>query len=136
MNSKNNNRQYIAGLIISLVLIPFSALAHHNWLSEFDPDLPVIVSGTVVNFQLTNPHARLFVDEMQENGEIKHWNFELAAASMLMRQSIRRDTLQPGDTVTIHAARAREVENVANVEYVEILDESGNVTFRFGSARQ
>ena len=73
---------------------------------------------------------------MQDNGEIKHWNFELAAASMLMRQSIRRDTLQPGDTVTIHAARAREVENVANVEYVEILDESGNVTFRFGSARQ
>jgi hypothetical protein len=136
MTIKNHKRQYIAGLIFALALIPISAFAHHNWLSEFDPDLPVIVSGTVTNFQLTNPHARLFVDEVLANGEIKHWNFELAAASMLMRQSIRRDSLQPGDNVTIHAARAREVDNVANVEYVEILDDSGNVTFRFGSARQ
>lgn len=124
------------GLWAILLMLPLSALAHHNWLSEFDPDLPVIVSGKVVNFQLTNPHARLYVDEVQESGELKHWNFELAAAAMLMRQGIKRDSLKPGDNVVIHAARAREVANVANVEYVVVMDEAGNEIFTFGSARE
>tara|TARA_R110000772_G_scaffold38354_21_gene90566 strand:- start:1491 stop:1889 length:399 start_codon:yes stop_codon:yes gene_type:complete len=131
-----NVKAFFISLILGLGMLPPASTAHHNWLAEFDPDLPVIVSGTVVNFQLTNPHARLYVDEIQENGELKHWNFELAAAAMLMRQNIKRDTLKPGDRVIIHAARAREVANVANVEYVVIMDEAGNEIFTFGSARQ
>ena len=64
-----------------------------GWPSSI-PTKPVIVSGTVIQLQMVNPHARLLVDEVLENGEIFHWNFEMAAASMLMRQGIRRDTLE------------------------------------------
>jgi hypothetical protein len=125
-----------AVLLLSIVLIPLPLFAHHNWLAQFDPEKPVIVSGTVVQLQMVNPHARLFVDEVLENGEIFHWNFEMAAASMLMRQGIRRDTLKPGDIVEIHAALARNVDNIANVEFVVQFDSEGNEVFRFGSARE
>ncbi len=125
-----------AALILSILLMPLPLFAHHNWLAQFDPEKPVIVSGTVVQLQMVNPHARLFVDEVLDNGEIFHWNFEMAAAAMLMRQGIRRDTLEPGDKVEIHAALARNVDNIANVEYVVQFDAEGNEVFRFGSARQ
>ena len=125
-----------AGTILGILLMPLPLLAHHNWLAQFDPDKPVIVSGTVVQLQMVNPHTRLLVDEVLENGEIFHWNFELAAAAMLMRQGIRRDTLKPGDSITVHAALARNVNNVANVEYVVQYDSEGNETFRFGSLRE
>jgi len=55
---------------------------------------------------------------------------------MLMRQGIRRDTLKPGDIVEIHAALARNVDNIANVEFVVQFDYEGNEVFRFGSARE
>tara|TARA_B110000467_G_C18226715_1_gene426263 strand:- start:253 stop:618 length:366 start_codon:yes stop_codon:yes gene_type:complete len=121
---------------MSILLMPLTLFAHHNWLAQFDPDKPVIVSGTVIQLQMVNPHARLLVDEVLANGEIFHWNFEMAAASMLMRQGIRRDTLKPGDTVEIHAALARNVGNIANVEFVIQFDAEGNEVFKFGSARQ
>jgi hypothetical protein len=131
-----NTKLKRAVLVLSILLMPLPLFAHHNWLAQFDPEKPVIVSGTVVQLQMVNPHARLFVDEVLENGEIFHWNFEMAAAAMLMRQGIRRDTLEPGDKVEIHAALARNVDNIANVEFVVQFDEEGNEVFRFGSARQ
>ncbi len=129
-------KHLLPAAFLSLLFFPLQLLAHHNWLAQFDPDRPVIVSGTVVQLQLVNPHARLFVEEELESGEIFTWNFELAAASMLMRQGIRRDTLEPGDIVEIHAAMARNADNIANIEYVVIFDEDGNETFRFGSPRE
>ena len=112
--------------------------AHHNWLAQYDPDKPVIVFGTVVQLQMVNPHVRLFVNEELENGEIFQWNFELAAASMLMRAGIRRDTLNPGDIVEVHATLARNVDNIAIVDFFIQYDASGNEVFRFGnfSARE
>ncbi len=130
------SRIMIVGAIFGLLLMSLPISAHHNWLAQFDPDKPVIVSGTVIQLQMVNPHTRLFVDEVLENGEVFHWNFELAAAAMLMRQGIRRDTLNPGDIVEIHAAMARNVDNIANVEFIVQYDSEGNELFRFGSARQ
>jgi len=129
-------RLIMLSAVIGFLLLPLTTLAHHNWLAQFDPDRPVIVSGTVVQLQMVNPHARLFVEEKLGNGETFNWNFELAAAAMLMRQGIRRDTLKPGDIVEIHAAMARNVDNVANIEFVVIFDQDGNETFRFGSPRE
>lgn len=130
------SRLFLLTTALGLLLTPLGLFAHHNWLSQFDPDKPVIVKGTVVELRMVNPHARLFVEEVLDNGEIFNWNFEMAAASMLMRQGIRRNTLEPGDSVEIHAALARNVDNIANVEFVVQFDAEGNEIFRFGSARE
>lgn len=113
-----------------------SLLAHHNFRSEFDINMPVVVTGTVVRLALTNPHARLYVDVTEENGEVTHWDFELAAASSLLRRGWRRDTLVEGDQVIVHAARARNAPNVGNVEYVTTVNEDGSEGFNFGSPRE
>ncbi len=68
----------LTGLFVSAPLF-----AHHNFRSEFDINQPVIVTGTVVRLALTNPHARLYIDAVDDNGDVIHWDFELAAASAL-----------------------------------------------------
>lgn len=126
----------ILSSILSAIFVSAPLFAHHNFRSEFDINQPVIVTGTVVRLALTNPHARLYIDATDDNGEVVHWDFELAAASSLLRRGWKRNTLVEGDTVIVHAARARNAPNVGNVEFVTTVNKDGSEGFTFGSPRE
>jgi hypothetical protein len=130
------NKIVLLGLSLMLGSLPLSLSAHHNFLAEFDPEQPVQVTGTVIRMALTNPHARLYIEAEDENGELVQWDFELASVSALFRRGWRRDSLEAGDTVTVHADRARNAPHVANARFVSLLDESGEEAFRFGSPQE
>ncbi|MAM72107.1 MAG: hypothetical protein CMP91_13305 [Gammaproteobacteria bacterium] len=125
----------ITGLF-GLSLFSLQASAHHNFLAQFDPEQPIQVTGTVVRVALTNPHARIYIEAPDANGELVIWDFELASVSSLFRQGWRRDSLEPGDTVTVHADLARNDPNVGNTRFISLLDESGEEAFRFGSPQE
>ena len=114
--------------------LPLSA--HHNFLAQFDPEQPVQITGTVTRLALTNPHARLYIEAVNENGDTVEWDFELASVSALFRRGWKRDSIQTGDTVTVHADRARNAPYVANARFVSLLDENGEEAFRFGSPQE
>ena len=61
-----------------------------------------------------------------------NWNFELGSSNGLMRAGWRRDSLKPGDTVTVTGWRARNVAHVANTRAVT--DADGNRLFANSSA--
>ncbi len=129
-------KMILSSAVLFSLFFSSQLFAHHNFRAEFDINMPVVVTGTVVRLDLTNPHARLYIDVTEESGEITHWDFELAAASSLLRRGWRRDTLEPGDTVTVHAARARNAPNVGNVEFVTTINDDGSEGFTFGSPRE
>lgn len=128
-------RLILVSTILTALFVSAPLFAHHNFRAEFDIEMPVIVTGTVTRLALTNPHARLYMDVNNEDGTVTHWDFELAAASSLLRRGWRRDTLEVGDTIIVHAARARLAPNVGNVEYVTLVNEDGSEGFSFGSPR-
>lgn len=101
---------------------PISAVAHHSFGAEFDRDQPIEITGTVTNVEWMNPHARFYVDAVDENGETVNWDFELGSPNGLMRQGWRRDTLKPGDIVTVTGWRARNAPNVGNARTVTLAD--------------
>ena len=127
-------KNYFINAALSIVLFPATLFAHHNFQAEFDRNFPVVITGTVVRFELTNPHARLFVQEINDNGETINWNFELTAASNLLRHGWRRDSVNPGDTVTVNADRAINHPNVGNARRVTLINEEGENTI-FGQVR-
>ena len=98
-----------------------SAFAHHNFRSVFDTNLPVEVTGTVTEVRWTNPHARFFVD-VEQDGETVSWDFELASPNSLFRRGWSRNSLKPGDTVTVTAFRARSAPHLANTRTVTLSD--------------
>jgi hypothetical protein len=88
------------------------AMAHHS-TSEFDPDLPVTIVGTVSKLEWMSPHGRLYVDAVGQDGETVKWNFELPSPNTLMRRGWDRRALQPGDKVTVTGLRARNYPHIA-----------------------
>lgn len=110
----------VAGATIALAL-PAVAAAHHSQ-SEFDFNKIVTVEGTVTELSWKSPHARLYVDVVNENGEVDNWNFELPSPTTLMRRGWTRKSLQPGDRVTVSAAQAKDFPTIAYARSIRNAD--------------
>jgi hypothetical protein len=108
--------------------------AHHAFAAQFDREQPIEVTGTVTKVEWFNPHARFYIDapDPDRNDEVYNWNFELGSPNGLMRQGWRRDSLKPGDTVTVTGWRARKDPHVANARVV--VDADGKRLFAASSA--
>ena len=68
------------------------------------------------------PHARLYVDVVNEQGEVENWNFELPSPTTLMRRGWTRKSLQPGDRVTVAGARAKDFPTIAYARSIRNAD--------------
>lgn len=113
----------VTAFSLSLAL---SAFAHHSQ-SEFDPQQPVSLEGTVSKVEWKSPHARLYLDVTDANGETVNWNFELPSPNTLMRRGWTRRSLQPGDKVTVDGIRARNFPTIGIVRTV--VNEDGESMF-------
>jgi hypothetical protein len=109
------------------------AAAHHAFAAEFDRNQPLEVSGTVTKVEWTNPHARIYVDTVNDSGETVNWNFEMGTPNILMRNGWRRDSLQAGDQVKVTGWRARNAPLVGNAG--EIFQQDGTKLFTDSSVR-
>jgi hypothetical protein len=111
-------------LIVGSALLATGApvLAHHSFQAEYDRNQPITITGTVTLLEWTNPHARLYIDAVDEKGETVHWDLELGPPNGLMRLGWRRDSLQAGTMVTVEGFRSRTEEFVANVRSVKLSD--------------
>jgi hypothetical protein len=112
---------------ISVLLLPFSLFGHHAFNAEFDRDLPIEFEGIVTLVQWSNPHARVYVDVVDENGDTANWNLELSSPNNYMRQGWSKNTLQEGDFVEVTGWRARNDSHVGNVG--TIMKEDGQELF-------
>ena len=83
-----------------LTLVAAPVFAHHSAVM-FDDAKEVTVSGTVKEFQYTNPHSWLLVDVKGDDGKVVTWGFEAEGPSTLMRAGIRKSDFAPGTEVTI-----------------------------------
>ena len=81
-------------------LLAAPAFAHHSAVM-FDDQKEVTVSGTVKEFQYTNPHSWLLVDVANDDGSVTTWGFEAEGPSTLTRAGIRKSDFAPGTKITI-----------------------------------
>jgi hypothetical protein len=89
-----------AGVLVIAVAVAGAALAHHS-TAMFDDDKEVNLQGTIKEFQYTNPHSWLVVDVADASGKVTAWSFEAEGPSTLGRAGIKKNTLMPGEKVTV-----------------------------------
>jgi hypothetical protein len=97
-------------------------LAHHSFAAEYDANKPITITGTVTRLEWMNPHARFYVDVKEADGKVTQWNFELGAIPVLLKQGWRKDSLKPGDQVTVEGSRAKDGSTPANARSVKLPD--------------
>lgn len=110
----------------AVFLAPWAG-AHHS-LSEFDRNLQVDVAGTVTDLVWKSPHARLYVDVVDANGETVNWNFELPSPNTMMRRGWTRKALVAGDKVSVSGYRARNFPTIGIARMVKDADDKPLLT--------
>jgi len=98
--------ELIAGVLLATAAMP--ALAHHAFVSVFDPDSPLELTGKVTKVEWMNPHTWFYVDVELDDGTVQNWGFEMGSPNALIRRGWSHDTLQLGQLITVAALRARD----------------------------
>jgi hypothetical protein len=76
------------------------ALAHHSF-AMFDRDKNLTMSGTVTEFEWTNPHVWIHMSVPDQTSKAAVWSFEMQAIQADMAGGWRSDSVKPGDKVSI-----------------------------------
>jgi len=111
---------FLSGILLALGAVPI--LAHHSFAAEYDSTKPVTLKGAVTKMEWQNPHARFYVDVTDEAGKVTNWELELGSPNGLMRRGWTRNSLKPGDTVTIEGYLAKDGAKLANARNVTLSD--------------
>ena len=102
-------------LFLALTFCTASVFAHHGVTQHYDPDSPVSLTAVVTKVEFVNPHAYLYFDVADENGESAAWRCEMSAATNLKRRGWNEDTLKAGQNITVNGSLARREERVCAV---------------------
>jgi len=98
-------------------------LAHHSFEAEYDFHKPMKVTGIVTKMEWMNPHAHFYVDVKDASGKVTNWNFELGAIPVLLKQGWRKDSLKPGDQITVEGYLPKDgTKSMANARRVTLPD--------------
>jgi len=110
-------------LFAAAVVLPAGiALAHHSFAAEFDAEKPLTLKGIVVKWEMMNPHGWITVDVSGPGGEKVRWMVETSNPNGLMRLGWTKNSLKPGDQITVEAYRAKDGSNTANAARITLAD--------------
>ncbi|WP_268891735.1 DUF6152 family protein [Croceibacterium salegens] len=96
------------------VLIASAAPAHHSG-AMYDQLKTTTLTGTVRQFQWTNPHCFIQLVAKDDKGQDVEWSLEMTAPVHLQRLGWRKSSLKPGDRITVKFHPLRNGEPGGNV---------------------
>lgn len=89
---------WFGALAVSLSAVP--AQAHHSF-GMFDQTKVMTLTGTVREFQWTNPHCYIQLTAKDASGNATEWSLEMGAPMYLYANGWRPSTLKAGDKITV-----------------------------------
>jgi hypothetical protein len=111
-------------LVAAALTIPaISAHAHHS-NSAYQVDEIITLTGTVKEWQWSNPHTWLYLTVENESGTEQEWAVEGRAPGVLRRAGWDSEILKPGETVTVHASPSKDGRPIGIIARVTKADGS------------
>ncbi|HVH25430.1 MAG TPA: DUF6152 family protein [Vicinamibacterales bacterium] len=98
---------FVAGAVATPVV------AHHSG-AMFDNTKTVELTGTVKEFQWTNPHIWIQIERQNTGGAKEEWSVEGGSPNSLSRNGWRKTTFAPGTAVSIRVNPMRDGSHAGN----------------------
>jgi hypothetical protein len=96
--------------------------AHHSPAMLYDLSGEITVEGVVTEYQLGNPHMRIYLD-VHNQGTTEKWLAEGGSRTQLLRVGWTGEELKPGDKVIIRGHPPRDgVSKLVHMEYLILPD--------------
>jgi hypothetical protein len=118
------NPKAAAVLLLFALFAPVSAGAHHSF-AMFDHLRVVSITGTVKQFQWTNPHSWLQLEVMNDKNVAEEWSLEGLSPNVLGRMGWTRKSMLPGDVVTVYFNPTRDGSRGGNM--IKVVRPDGTV---------
>jgi hypothetical protein len=98
-------------VIACLIAVAAAGAAAHHSLAAFDTSAEKTISGTVKQFDWTNPHTWIWVDVANAKGSVDTYGFEGMSPNYLARRGWTKTTVKPGDKITVTYRPMRDGSN-------------------------
>ena len=104
------------------VLLACSRASAHHGTSAYDMTRTVTLKGTITEFDFANPHSQVYFDAKDDQGKVAHWVCESLPPGRAIRAGWRKDSLKPGDQVTVTCNPAKNGAPVGFLQKVVLSD--------------
>jgi hypothetical protein len=98
---------------LGLFVASASAWAHHAFSAEFDGNRPLELRGTLVMWEMINPHSWFHMDVKGPDGRVETWMIEGGSPNQLIRLGVTKKSLPIGAELVIQGYQAKDRTNKA-----------------------
>jgi len=122
----------LVAFLAAALLAAVPVFAHYGDAGRYEDNL-TILTGTVVDLQLVDPHSIIVFDVIDEAGKTVRWQAEMNGKAGLSKNfGWTRNTVKPGDKITLTGRKVKSgapymnLTDRANI----VLTDSGKEIFR------
>ena len=91
-----------------LAAVSVGVRAHHAFSAEFDVKKPLELEGTLVKWEMINPHSWFHLEVEQPDGTRVTWLVEGGSPNELIRQGVTMNSIPIGTALIIEGYHAKD----------------------------
>jgi hypothetical protein len=102
-------------IVLGAVLLLTSAqvLAHHAFAAEFDVNKPLTLKGSLLKWDMVNPHSWFHITVKEKDGKTTTWLVEGGSPNQLIRMGVTKNTVPIGTELVVEGYQAKDGTNKA-----------------------
>jgi hypothetical protein len=105
-------------LLVGVLTVSSPLFAHHGSASYQAHKVIVLKHATVTKFVWANPHTMVLFDVNDDQGNVSHWAGEAGSPSAVRLLGWTRNSLQPGDVITVHLNPSKFESTVGRLDKI------------------
>jgi hypothetical protein len=97
---------HVLSMAVCFLAVSVPLPAHHG-AAGYNMEKELVMKGTVTEWLWANPHCFLKYDTTDDTGNVAHWAVEVSNPTDMVKRGWARQSLKPGDEVTVTVRPAK-----------------------------